>query len=42
MVLATANWSDLTTVRWDGDVFAVDYIGSDTSRPAFARAMACK
>ncbi|WP_368073641.1 FG-GAP repeat domain-containing protein [Tateyamaria omphalii] len=41
MVLATANWSDLAAITWDGRQFVFDDLGTDTTRPAFARAMAC-
>jgi hypothetical protein len=42
MIVASANWSRLMAVTWvDGD-FAWTQISSDTSRPAFARAMACE
>lgn len=41
MILATGNWSDLVAITWDGDAFDRTYIGQDTSRPAFARAMTC-
>lgn len=42
MVLATGNWSDLAAVRWDGTHFQRIELGTDTTRPAFARAMACQ
>lgn len=42
MILATANWSDLVVLRWDGTQFERAYVGTDTTRPAFARAMACQ
>lgn len=42
MVLATGNWSDLIAVRWGRDGFDRRNIGDDTTRPAFARAMACE
>ncbi|WP_299719392.1 VCBS repeat-containing protein [uncultured Tateyamaria sp.] len=41
MILSTGNWSDLVAITWDGDSFTRTYIGQDTRRPAFARAMAC-
>ncbi|MFL4471905.1 VCBS repeat-containing protein [Tateyamaria armeniaca] len=41
MVVATGNWSTLLAIRWDGSEFAVTDLGRDTTRPAFARAMAC-
>ena len=42
MILATGNWSDLVSLRWDGQNFDWRALGSDTTRPAFARAMACE
>ncbi|WP_299656781.1 VCBS repeat-containing protein [uncultured Tateyamaria sp.] len=42
MILATANWSGLVAVHWDGAHFERAAIGPDTTRPAFARAMACQ
>ncbi|WP_299211854.1 VCBS repeat-containing protein [uncultured Tateyamaria sp.] len=42
MILATANWSDLVAIRWDGSQFQRMYLGTDTTRPAFARAMGCQ
>ena len=41
MILATGNWSQLVAVTWDGARFARTILGRDTTRPAFARAMAC-
>ena len=41
MIVATANWSHLTAIRYDGRTFSTQTLGTDTSRPAFARAMAC-
>lgn len=41
MILATGNWSDLVALRWDGDRFDWRILGNNTTRPAFARAMAC-
>lgn len=41
MILASANWRELVSVTWDGDGFAQTVLGSDTSRAAFASAMAC-
>lgn len=41
MILATANWSELVAVTWDGAGFQQTVLGRDTSRPAFARAMGC-
>ena len=40
MIVASADWSRLLAVRFDG-AFRVREIGRDTSRPAFARAMGC-
>ncbi|WP_299551679.1 VCBS repeat-containing protein [uncultured Tateyamaria sp.] len=42
MILATANWSDLVAIRWDGSQFQRMNLGNDTTRPAFARAMDCR
>ncbi|MEP1963418.1 FG-GAP repeat domain-containing protein [Tateyamaria sp.] len=41
MIVASANWSQLVAVTWQGEEFDWTVIGSDTSRPAFARAMDC-
>ncbi len=41
MILATADWSQMVAIRWDGKRFLRRDLGSDTSRPAFARAMRC-
>ena len=41
MILATGNWSDLVALAWDGGSFDWRVLGSDTTRPAFARAMDC-
>ncbi|MGB3406655.1 MAG: VCBS repeat-containing protein, partial [Jannaschia sp.] len=41
MILATADWSALVAVRWDGATFSRRDLGRDTSRAAFARAMDC-
>ena len=41
MIVASADWSRLLAVRYDG-AFRVREIGRDTSRPAFARAKACR
>ncbi len=41
MILASANWRELVSVTWDGNDFAQTVLGPDTSRAAFARAMAC-
>ncbi|WP_420013623.1 FG-GAP repeat domain-containing protein [Tateyamaria sp.] len=41
MILASANWSELRGVRWDGRRFTTERLGSNTSRAAFANAMAC-
>ncbi|MEL6641142.1 MAG: VCBS repeat-containing protein [Pseudomonadota bacterium] len=40
IVLASADWSQLLAVQFDGD-FSVSTLGTDTSRTAFATAMAC-
>ncbi|MEM8654872.1 MAG: VCBS repeat-containing protein [Pseudomonadota bacterium] len=42
MILATANWSDLVVLRWDGTQFERAYLGTDATRAAFARAMSCQ
>lgn len=42
MILATANWSQLVSLRLNGPEISAKAIGQDTSRPAFARAMACE
>ncbi|MEL7165565.1 MAG: VCBS repeat-containing protein [Pseudomonadota bacterium] len=42
MILASANWGQLMALRWDGNGFAREDLGRDTTRPAFARAMACQ
>jgi len=41
MILADAAWGRLLAIRFDGFDFASQIIGRDTSREAFARAMAC-
>ena len=41
MIVASADWSRLLAVRYDG-AFRVREIGRDTSRPAFASAMECR
>ncbi|WP_295315384.1 VCBS repeat-containing protein [Roseobacter sp.] len=41
MVLATADWSELVALRFDGAVIEGRVLGTDTGRPAFARAMGC-
>ena len=40
MIVASADWSQMLAVTFDGTLTA-RVIGQDTSRPAFARAMAC-
>ena len=42
MILATANWSELVALTWDGTGFERRVLGTDTTRPAFAAAMACQ
>ena len=42
MVVASGDWSRLLAVRLSGDRLAARPIGRDTSRPAFARALACR
>lgn len=41
MIVASADWSQLVAVTYIGD-FTAREIGSDTSRAAFAQAMACQ
>lgn len=41
MIAASANWSQLIAVAWNGKKYDWTVLGNDTSRPAFARAMAC-
>ncbi|MEL6570679.1 MAG: VCBS repeat-containing protein [Pseudomonadota bacterium] len=41
MVLASADWTQLLAVQFDGE-FGVTVLGADTGRPAFADAMACQ
>jgi hypothetical protein len=41
MILASANWSELVSVGWTGIAFKTIRLGRDTSRAAFANAMAC-
>ncbi|QJF52041.1 FG-GAP repeat domain-containing protein [Roseobacter ponti] len=41
MILATADWSELVALRFDGAGIAGRTLGTDTRRPAFARAMVC-
>ncbi len=42
MLVASADWSRLLAVTFDGAGFGVTDLGGDTSRAAFARAMACR
>ncbi|WP_415920057.1 FG-GAP repeat domain-containing protein [Tateyamaria sp. SN6-1] len=42
MLLATANWSELVVVTWGATGFTWRPLGRDTSRAAFADAMACR
>ncbi|WP_315898804.1 VCBS repeat-containing protein [Tateyamaria omphalii] len=42
LVLASEDWSDLVAFAWDGEAFIFEYLGDDTRRPAFARALACQ
>lgn len=42
MVVADAGWRDLLAITFDGSQVVARKIGSDTTRPAFARAMACQ
>ena len=41
MILATANWTEMVAVTFDGAEFATRTIGKNTTRPQFAAAMAC-
>ncbi len=41
MIVATANWAQLVAITWMADGFETRAIGTDTSRPAFARALEC-
>ena len=41
MILASANWSKLVAISFDGDRFTSTQIGTDTSRAGFAQAMSC-
>lgn len=40
MIVATANWDQLLAVQFDG-AFTTVARGNDTTRPAFAKALAC-
>lgn len=42
LIVASADWSQLLAVRYDGTTIAATEIGRDTTRPAFAEAMACR
>ena len=42
MIVATANWTDVLAVTFDGSGFAVSEIGEHRGRESFARAMACQ
>ena len=42
MIVASADWSQLVSVAFDGAEFQAEMLGRDTSRPAFANAMVCK
>ena len=41
MIVASADWSQLVAVTYDGDSLNARQIGSDTSRAGFAKAMGC-
>ena len=41
LLVASSDWSRLLAIRFDGEGFRTDDLGSDTSRPAFAKAMSC-
>lgn len=42
MIVATADWSSLVAITFDGQSFDRKKLGRDTSRPAFAKAMVCE
>jgi hypothetical protein len=42
MIVASADWSQLVSVAFDGAELQAEMLGRDTSRPAFANAMVCK
>ena len=42
MIVATADWRTLVAIVFNGTDFTTTPLGSDTTRAAFARAMACK
>lgn len=42
MIVATADWSQLVAITFDGTDFQTQPLGRDTSRSAFANAMTCK
>jgi hypothetical protein len=42
MILADASWQSLLALRFDGNEITLRQIGIDTTRPAFADAMACR
>jgi len=42
MIVASADWSQLVAVTYDGAELMARQIGIDTTRPAFAKAMACQ
>ena len=42
MIVASADWSELKALRFRDGQITARVIGSDTSRAAFARAMACE
>ncbi|MEM9577011.1 MAG: FG-GAP-like repeat-containing protein [Pseudomonadota bacterium] len=42
MILADATWRSLLALRFDGADITLREIGTDTSRPVFASAMACE
>ena len=41
MVLATANWSEIVSLRWTGNGFAEETLATRTDQDAFATALAC-
>lgn len=42
MIVASADWSQLVAVTYDGTALNARQIGTDTTRPGFAAAMACQ
>ncbi|MEM6386120.1 MAG: VCBS repeat-containing protein [Pseudomonadota bacterium] len=42
IIVATANWGEVTAIRWDGKQFATTPLGSHRGRQSFTAAMSCK